>query len=1143
MNKSKVTSEMAQDSGADLFSSARNVGRKGLQQYFTPPPFADWLADTVKGLCRYQDPSVLDPTAGAGNLLAPFARDGCDVYGIELDRTVLVKDFGILQGNLQRIAPYLRELRQTWDVLALNPPFGLEWENSDGKLVNSCSETFKIGESLAADTSLGFMICDERNWKHFAAGEFGKWKLGPYFKLTGLFTPESECVCIVSFWGTHVFKLSQDLGELSYSRFKTWNEDISEGIRECFEWMRSWHCTADPEQFRVAVAAASARAPESPFNLYLKNNLIKLRLSDFDALKIKNQTGDDKLITAIRKLNGRSPRYFALNTIEADQLSEWIDAGLVTLEPRLSNEINKAVMSAARLTAPYYTLKPTQRLGYLDRLDEIKCIKEDPDRWFAAGKSYPLSVSVVVQTEDAHRATQRRSQITGEFEPAVRETQRTSKHLNVTIDPLHEGQAAHTFDESTESITYIVEHFDVPDPGNIADLNPESYATWKNRLKKLETSHLTFRDFQLDDMARFQIRGSGVCGWEQGLGKMLFGLAVAKSRGVKRALVIAPQDLIPQWTAEAASKLGIRLQRIKSIAHAREIAKTPKPAASEPAEYFIVHYEALSRNGTVCEVTSKLGNRLWESYYKAPKDGPDLSNHYESKRAELQAAYLKTNERGVSTPDALKCCPRCTSSMAWTGTYCDPRVTWTLNKVESRGCGYVHYSRRVHPMSHWIKKAFSLVICDEGTKIQGDNSMMSLAVRSLRPRLRIVLTGTPVKNYLPSAFWLLWWVNGGRATATFPYNHLEKDKFTADYCVQERDKPNEKTDGKWGAVRTLPNLCNVNMLWKLLAPNMLRRRKSETGETLVEKKLIPVFVPFGSHQSRAYSWWVANFGSWYCARPDKDVENVAYAEAFAAIFGQQMKLRFAATVPASPGLRQYDGRASHSNSTPKLLMCLQLIRQALESKEPVIVFSSLREASQLIKLHLDRAGIKSRIADGQTKPADRSILMQEFKAGKYQVLIAGIEAVNLGHNLENARRAIVFSLPWDLAGFEQAINRIHRLTSKRDCIVHILCTQGSIDEKMWDLIESKGKYAGLAIDGALGYEDVNEIDWNEFLRDLRESYEEASNTVPEEIIEDRVADVFSGLHIIQDSHGRQLGAAVGSLDMAISQTNFTYSPF
>jgi SNF2 family DNA or RNA helicase len=208
---------------------------------------------------------------------------------------------------------------------------------------------------------------------------------------------------------------------------------------------------------------------------------------------------------------------------------------------------------------------------------------------------------------------------------------------------------------------------------------------------------------------------------------------------------------------------------------------------------------------------------------------------------------------------------------------------------------------------------------------------------------------------------------------------------------------------------------------------------------------------------------------------------------------------------------------------------LQLIREGLEAKEPVVVFNTMKDSTHLIERELRRAGIECRCVDGDVKPADRARIMLEFKAGKFPVLLAGLEAVSLGHNLENARRAIVFSLPFDLAGFDQAINRIHRLTSKQNVSVHVLLTRGSIDERMWDLVQRKGAAAGLALDGALGYDDIEEVNWNEFAKQLREEFRR-EEAVPAAIVSQQIKDVWHGLSLLTDKSGRQIGAAAGLLD-------------
>ena len=64
-------------------------------------------------------------------------------------------------------------------------------------------------------------------------------------------------------------------------------------------------------------------------------------------------------------------------------------------------------------------------------------------------------------------------------------------------------------------------------------------------------------------------------------------------------------------------------------------------------------------------------------------------------------------------------------------------------------CGYVHWRRRMKPAYYYLRDLFDLIIVDEGTKIRNLDSQMSQAVQGLRARHRLLLTGTPIKNYVP----------------------------------------------------------------------------------------------------------------------------------------------------------------------------------------------------------------------------------------------------------------------------------------------------------------------------------------------------------------------------------------------------------
>jgi SNF2 family DNA or RNA helicase len=234
-----------------------------------------------------------------------------------------------------------------------------------------------------------------------------------------------------------------------------------------------------------------------------------------------------------------------------------------------------------------------------------------------------------------------------------------------------------------------------------------------------------------------------------------------------------------------------------------------------------------------------------------------------------------------------------------------------------------------------------------------------------------------------------------------------------------------------------------------------------------------------------------------------------------AILGLYWKLQFASTLPEC--LRE-DSWWSSSNLTPKNLAVVQQAIECVNRGEQVVVFSSLMEYGPLIAGLLIAAGIeanhivKSVGKEITTKsPAERAKLVSDFQKGKFKVLCAGINAMSLGHNLDNASSVIVSGLPWDYATFDQAIARAHRLTSKREVHIYVALVQGSIDEKMWKLLNDKEAAALMALDGRLIERQEQEVDRQKFLDELKDNWQEEGTTVDEDEIKDRIDALIRGV--------------------------------
>jgi len=135
-------------------------------------------------------------------------------------------------------------------------------------------------------------------------------------------------------------------------------------------------------------------------------------------------------------------------------------------------------------------------------------------------------------------------------------------------------------------------------------------------------------------------------------------------------------------------------------------------------------------------------------------------------------------------------------------------------------------------------------------------------------------------------------------------------------------------------------------------------------------------------------------------------------------------------------------------------------------------------------------------------PRERSREIAAFADGDAQVLCAGIQALRLGWNLDMARAAIVCGLPWSHEALDQAVARVHRLTSQKPVEVYVVLAKGTLDARKWELLCEKAAAADLALDGRLVEEDEEPIDWQKVLEQMRRAgVRAAGDEVPEADVE------------------------------------------
>jgi SNF2 family DNA or RNA helicase len=107
--------------------------------------------------------------------------------------------------------------------------------------------------------------------------------------------------------------------------------------------------------------------------------------------------------------------------------------------------------------------------------------------------------------------------------------------------------------------------------------------------------------------------------------------------------------------------------------------------------------------------------------------------------------------------------------------------------------------------------------------------------------------------------------------------------------------------------------------------------------------------------------------------------------------------------------------------------------------------------------------------------------VRRFQAGDAPVFILSLKAGGTGLNLTAADHVIHFDRWWNPAVEDQATDRAHRIGQTRPVQVHRLITQGTIEQRIDELLAHKREIAESVL--ASGEAGLTELG-NDELRDL-----------------------------------------------------------
>ena len=323
---------------------------------------------------------------------------------------------------------------------------------------------------------------------------------------------------------------------------------------------------------------------------------------------------------------------------------------------------------------------------------------------------------------------------------------------------------------------------------------------------------------------------------------------------------------------------------------------------------------------------------------------------------------------------------------------------------------------------------WDLVVLDEAQAIKNPAAQQARAVKQLRSRARVALTGTPIENRLSDLWSLFDFLNPGLLGSARAFTRVTRELASGG-------------ERHYGPLRAL------------VQPYILRRLKTDRRviADLPEKTEVRAYCPLTRKQAALYQQAVKDL--------ERRLGAVEGIERRGTILATLLRLK---QICNHPSQWLVDGSFAPEESG-KFARLTELGEELALRQEKVLVFTQFREMTDPLSRHLHRVfGRAGLVLHGNTPVKERMALVERFQADEtIPFFVLSLRAGGTGLNLTAASQVIHFDRWWNPAVENQATDRAFRIGQRRNVVVHKFICRGTVEERIDSLIEQK---KGLAED-------------------------------------------------------------------------------
>lgn len=312
-------------------------------------------------------------------------------------------------------------------------------------------------------------------------------------------------------------------------------------------------------------------------------------------------------------------------------------------------------------------------------------------------------------------------------------------------------------------------------------------------------------------------------------------------------------------------------------------------------------------------------------------------------------------------------------------------------------------------IDYYNEVEFGTLILDEAQAIKNHITKTAKAVREIQAKTKFALSGTPIENSIDE----LWSI----------FQAIMPDFF-----------PNQK------AFRQLEQ----EKVAKMIRPFLLRRVKKDVLNDLPDKIETEVYSELTKQQKELYVAYLEKIQN----EAKESIQEEGFQKSRIKLLAGLTRLRQLCCHP-SLFVENYKGDSG------KLQQLMEIVDHAIENGRRLLIFSQFTSMLSIIRDQFTKAGLEYFYLDGQTAPKERVKMVDQFNEGNANIFLISLKAGNTGLNLTGADTVILYDLWWNPAVEEQAAGRAHRIGQKNVVQVIRLISQGTIEEKIYELQQNK----------------------------------------------------------------------------------------